>query len=452
MALVVLGILTSEIILATVGMGILFSLAALGLIFQRRLGILQRELRLVLRLSKTGVFLGDRVEGELTIRNPSRLAVQILAVQAVVEKELSYQLSPSFYRLLRPGAALSSKFVIMPLARGRFQIFGFMLTFTDTRGLYAGEVAYEQYDLIEIYPGVKAKMPITPLRLYGESPEIFQKTHVGTDYAGTRQYELGDDYSRVEWKATARLGTLMVKEFHPETQAMLQIVVDAGRTMRQESYLATKLEEALGIAEALLRSLIDSKTLVGVWVLDETDVSKVLKPALAKEQLPRFRRLAFSLVTQTSDGKPAARTPAMQVPWKTEAEKTRSRGSVGFMNALELKFALMRRKTGMFKALREIAEFRSNGLNVVLTDLFATGDSLRLAARSIRGSIVVVQVAARWRLASSLQQAFVKYQDNNRQLERLRKSGIAVLDVRPEDLIDALYQQMTSLSPLSPRG
>jgi len=299
MALVVLGILTREIILATVGMGILLSLAALGLIFQRRLGILQRELRLVQRLSKTGVFLGDRVEGELTIRNPSRLAAQILAVQAVVEKGLSYQLSPSFYRLLRPGTALSSKFVIMPLARGRFQISGFMLTLTDTRGLFTGEIKCGETYWIEVHPGMGTQAPVTPLRLYGGSREIYRKASAGTDYAGIHEYAPGDEYSRVEWKATARLRKLMVKEFDPEAGAMLHILIDTGKSMHQQSYLGNKLDDALAVAMILTEWAAGSANKVGIWTYNETEITKAMRPEAPERQMRGLRSLAVTLGTQS---------------------------------------------------------------------------------------------------------------------------------------------------------
>jgi uncharacterized protein (DUF58 family) len=198
LSLVVLTFLTRETIFAAVGVGISLALASLGLIFHRRLGVLRRELHVVQNLSKTRAFLGESIEGELTIRNTSRLAVHILAVEAVAEKALSFKLLSSLRQLLRPETTSSSEFEIAPLERGVFQISGFILTFADARGLFTGEVKYPCTDLVEVTPGMGTETAVTPLRLYGGSPEILHKASTGSDYGGTREFVPGDEHSRIE--------------------------------------------------------------------------------------------------------------------------------------------------------------------------------------------------------------------------------------------------------------
>ena len=48
----------------------------------------------------------------------------------------------------------------------------------------------------------------------------------GTEYAETREYMPGDDPRRLDWKATARLQKLMVKQFHQEVGGGLNLVYD----------------------------------------------------------------------------------------------------------------------------------------------------------------------------------------------------------------------------------
>jgi len=144
--LVLLGILAREIAFASVGIGTLLALSMLGLIFHQRLGILQRQLHVTQRLPRTRMPLGDSVEGELTIRNGSPFTAQILRAQPVVQKALRFRPRTSFNQLIRPGTASSSKFTITALEKGRFQISGFMLTFTDARGLLTEEVRCGEAD------------------------------------------------------------------------------------------------------------------------------------------------------------------------------------------------------------------------------------------------------------------------------------------------------------------
>jgi len=436
-ALVALAFLAREIIFAAVGAGILLALASLGLLFHRRLGILRRELRVVERLPKARTFLGDNLEGDLTIRNGSRLAARILAVRPVVEEGLSVKLSPSFDQVLRPDSASSSKFEITSLKSGRFRISGFTLAFTDARGLFTGEVNYEQADWVEVYPSVRTKTPITPLRPYGGGPEVSRKGPAGMDYAGVRQYTPGDEYHRIEWKATARLQTLMVKEFHPETHAVLQILIDAGRTMQEKSYVGTRLDEALAISQLLVESAVGSADRVGILMYDESRIVKAMKPERPEQQLASLRELALSHLPQDQVEKPARQAPAPF--WNEEKGPSRVDPLATFIRLLRLKFGSTCRKTGMFKSLEQTTAANPDSV-VILTDLLTNNEVLLRCVSTWleRANIIVAQIGAPWRLCVSLEDAYAAYDRNSRILKHLQRLGLVVFDVRPEILVDKI--------------
>ena len=435
-ALIALAFLAREIIFAAVGAGILLSLVSLGLLFHRRLGVLGRELHVAERLPKTRVCLGDSIEGDLTIRNESRLAAQILAVTPVVEKGLSFELSSSSNRSLRPGTTSSSKFEITSLKSGRFRISGLTLTFTDSRGLFTGEANYEQADWVEVYPSVRTKAPITPLRLYGGGPEVFRKDPAGMDYAGVRQYAPGDEHRRIEWKATARLRTLMVKEFHPETQATLQILIDAGRTMQEESYVGTKLDEALAISQLLVESAAGSADRVGILMYDESRIVKAMKPERAEQQLRSLREFAPSHLPQAQVEKPARQAPAPS--WNEVKGSSRVDPLATFIRMLRLKLGSSYRKTGMYKALEQ-ATAANPDFVIILTDLLTNNEVLSSALTwRERANTIVAQIGAPWRLCVSLEDAYAAYDRNSIILKHLQHVGLAVFDVRPETLVDRI--------------
>jgi uncharacterized protein (DUF58 family) len=445
MALVALAFLMREVIFAAVGAGILLAWATLAILFHQRLGILRRELRVAQRLSKTRTFLGNSVEGELTIRNGSSLAAAILAVQPVLEKALNFRMSSSLSRLLRPGTTSASKFAITPVASGRFQMSGFTLTLTDARGLFTGEVKHLQAEWVEVHPATRRQAALTPLRLYGGSLDIFRKVPTGTDYAGIREYASGDEYHRVEWKATARLRTLMVKEFHPEAQTVLQILIDTGGTMRRRSHIGTRLDEALAVAELLTESAAASRTPLGIWVYDENELLKVMKPAMANEQVPRLRELSLALQGKNESRKPAASLfPSRTFPARTfmpSGERV-----AAFIRLLRIRLGMARSRTGAYKALTEAARMGGPGILVLLTDLETNADALLEAAsipqkQGVR--IIIAQVAAAWRLSDDLELAYAEYQRNSRVLRQIEQLGPSAFDLRPERLVEAIAQEIS---------
>jgi len=445
-ALVVLAFFTREIIFAVIGAGILLLLASLGLLCHQRLGTLRRELDVVERLPRARVVLGDTVEGDMSIRNRSRFVARIVAVTLVVEKGLSFRPSSFSRRLLRPGGALSSKFEIISQESGRFQISGLAVTFADTRDLYVGEVKYAQTVWVEVFLGMRTRLPLTPLRIYGGSPEILRRVPAGIDYADTREYVPGDEYHRVEWKATARLRRLMVKEFHPETQTTLQILIDAGRTMHQQSYVGTKLDEALAVASLLTASAVGSGNSVGIWFYNETEVVKAIEPAKAKEQLNKFANLALAPQAQPGEGLAAHATPPTSSSLAGLGQLLGER-MTNFLRVLNLNLSSGYRRTGMYKALTEARRTALEGFFIILTNPRTMNEAICTASTPLeRNRVIVVLIGAPWRLSSSLEKAYDEYQKASRAVQRLQQFGLTIFDLRPERLIEAIVRHISTLS------
>jgi uncharacterized protein (DUF58 family) len=63
----------------------------------------------------------------------------------------------------------------------------------------------------------------TPERAIHAAP----RRGTGPDYLGIREYRVGDSMRHVHWPSSARLGTLMVREFEREQTRRLAIVIDA---------------------------------------------------------------------------------------------------------------------------------------------------------------------------------------------------------------------------------
>ncbi len=442
-ALSALALLTREIALAAVGLGILVALASLGLVFHLRLGTMEREFVLEQRLSKNRVFLGDSIEGELTLRNDSQLVAYVLSVQAVVAKALRFELPRPFRQVLRPGNVQSSKFAIVTLARGRFKISGFTLTFADSRSLFTGEIAFANIGWIEAYPSTHVRVPVTPLRLYGGASDISRKASTGIDYGGVREYTPGDEYHRVEWKATARLRKLMVREFHPETNMILQVLIDAGRMMQERSYVGTRLDEALGVAQLIVESALESGAHIGIWIYNETGIVGALTPATAMEQLVSLRNLALTLRAQATDTELALQVPHSRVHLGATPLSLRSERVTGFLRSLQLRVGIRYRKTGLYRVMAEVNRPGLKQILILLTDL--TGNSPLLeAVLSHRERVIVAQIGAAWRLCDNLEDAYVQHENNSQNLERLERLGLKVFDLRPEKLMGQIARATRS--------
>jgi len=446
--LLVLSVLTREIIFAAAGGAVFFTLVVLAAGFQRKLRLLRTSLTMDHLLSRSQVLQGGAVDGKLVLRNESVFTAYVSNIQGIVQKALVFELQTPADQAIIPGTASTFSFRIVPLARGDFQLSGYKLTLTDPRGLFTGQLTFELVHWIDTNIGTGATPePLNALILYGGRPGMFYKGPAGPEYAGIREYAPGDEPYRVEWKATARLGKLMVKEFHPETEASVRILIDTGQSMRQRSYVGTRLQEALAIAHLLVDSIAQSTGQSAVLLFNETQLVETVNHGNPKEQLERLAELATMVQAQHVPAEETSVGPPRFFSFERAAPTLRGpERLMVFLRSLIPALRAVYRRTGVYKALDEITRSESEGIIVVLTDLQTTIDPLlEFAATRAdkRVMMVVVQVGATWRTSNTLEAAYIEYQRNRAILQHLERVGITALDVRPEGLVDTLFNEIS---------
>ncbi len=73
----------------------------------------------------------------------------------------------------------------------------------------------------------------------------------GREFARLREYVRGDDPRRIDWKATARHGEIIVREYEAERSQSLVLALDAGRLMGERFGDRERLDHALAAALVL---------------------------------------------------------------------------------------------------------------------------------------------------------------------------------------------------------
>ncbi|WP_300266543.1 DUF58 domain-containing protein [Microbacterium sp.] len=76
----------------------------------------------------------------------------------------------------------------------------------------------------------------------------------GTEFDSLREYVRGDDVRSIDWRATARAGTTMLRTWRPERDRHVVVLIDTGRTAAARVGDGTRLDAALE-ASLLLAAL-----------------------------------------------------------------------------------------------------------------------------------------------------------------------------------------------------
>jgi uncharacterized protein (DUF58 family) len=112
--------------------------------------------------------------------------------------------------------------------RGVYKVGPLRLHASDPFGLYRVQRNIGQAQRVVVHP-VAAELPnflLLPADLPGEGPIHIRSQHVTTSAFTLRDYVNGDSLNSISWKATARHGRIMVKEFEMEPSNSIWVVAD----------------------------------------------------------------------------------------------------------------------------------------------------------------------------------------------------------------------------------
>ncbi len=237
------------------------------------------------------------VEGEKTVtkvllRNRSRTKLRIqLRGDFLPENFKSYPVD----LVLNPQEKKSVDFVLVP-SRGRYRIKGPKLTISDVRGLYKKQLTFGFEFDVEVIPSLEGiKEEITAdenIRLARE----YRKFLIGLqsmELHSLKRFQPGDDIKHIEWKATARLGEIIVKDFLKETEEDVYLILDAGKEMRK-GVKKSKIDYATTLTLYLSHILL-KKYRVGLVIFDDFRVIQKIEASKSPEHIQKIMKaLAIS--------------------------------------------------------------------------------------------------------------------------------------------------------------
>jgi uncharacterized protein (DUF58 family) len=111
-----------------------------------------------------------------------------------------------------------------------------------------------------------------------------------TDFYGFRKYRPDDDSKMIDWKATARVGKLMVREFTQEKGLHFLVMLDTSASMFFSSSEKLKCEFAAEVAAAISFSVAYTGNSIGLCVFNN-GVKKIIEPKPGMTQYHRILSL-----------------------------------------------------------------------------------------------------------------------------------------------------------------
>ena len=188
---------------------------------------------------------------------------------------------------LEPGRMHMVSYHVTPRTRGEYQFEGTYVRYLAPFGLCTIQKKLENSAPVRIYPNVQAVREFDLLNQRGSMKNMgIRRTRakgIGTEFESLRDYH-EDDFRKIDWKASARRGKLVVKNYEQESNQTVMVCVDIGRQMLSEVDGIRKLDFCLDACLMLLHAANRAGDQMGMLLFNDV-VQRYVVPKKGKHQI-----------------------------------------------------------------------------------------------------------------------------------------------------------------------
>ena len=215
---------------------------------------------------------GDVSAGRYEIRSRWGRPLAVSLYDAIPAAFLETRREPTPHALVA-GGVLELPFEVEGRARGAAPLGDVALRVATPLGLVDRTLHYAMADSTLVAPSLAGVRRFRWLavhhRLAVAGVRDARRRGEGRSFARLRDYVVGDDPRHIDWKATARRGHPITREFTTEQSQTVYVIVDAGRTMTQVAGKFPRFEYALSSALVLADVATNAGDRVGAMVFDD---------------------------------------------------------------------------------------------------------------------------------------------------------------------------------------
>ena len=329
---------------------------------------------------------------------------------------------------LRPGEETFIEYFITPENKGEYELLTKVYVY-DTSGLYFEEINLGKYK-IDVFPSVDSIREAAREEYNLRLGEVYKKSIFlgleSMEFYGLREYSPGDDLRRIDWKASSRLGRLILREFLKEKESDVYIILDATKEMRKGIRQA-KIDYASTLALHLATLLLKENYSVGMIIYWDNGF-RVINPSKGRDQLNKIRNA---------------------IKFKPEKRLLSFKGGISLkMSERGRKFLgklFPRKRRGIAEALLNI---RSPSYLILITDLMSNTSQLYRLMLMIRKKHKGVILSPNPILFSSaelnedtLKFLYEKYLEREKTVRKFN-SVIPTIDLGPSDYLREIVRRM----------
>ncbi|OQA16300.1 MAG: hypothetical protein BWY64_02602 [bacterium ADurb.Bin363] len=208
----------------------------------------------------------------------------------------------NLFRLyLSPDSTEEIEYFLTPYERGKYNFGKMHIRCYSFLGLTGRRIVVEQRQKVRVYPNLDNVTRYQLMAIKGH----LQRTGIkpakilgrGMEFESLRDYLPDDEYSDINWKASARRGRLIVNQYDEEKSQNILILIDAGRMMTSCVGGISKLDYAVNTA--LILSYVCSLRGDKIGLLAFAgDIKSYLPPSKGKKHIQLILETLYDLTPE----------------------------------------------------------------------------------------------------------------------------------------------------------
>ncbi|MDQ6928030.1 MAG: DUF58 domain-containing protein [Actinomycetota bacterium] len=240
--------------------------------------------------------LGQRFDIVWRVRNPADRALRVT---------LADELFPSWRATTRrvgvhvpARGRATARATLCPQRRGRFEPRELVLRVEGPLGLAARQGRRDLPGLLRVYPPFRsreeAELRIDRARILEIGLRSAASRGGGTEFDSLREYEIDDEFRRIDWAATARVGKTIVRTYRAERNQTVLLLLDSGRMMAGRVANVPRLDHAMDAVMMLTAVATRLGDRAGLVAFDR-EIRAVVPPGHSKDQLTRVTEAMYAI-------------------------------------------------------------------------------------------------------------------------------------------------------------
>ncbi|MEQ1554552.1 MAG: DUF58 domain-containing protein, partial [Ferruginibacter sp.] len=208
---------------------------------------------------------GENNEVQISIENKIKFKIKIEVIDELPEQMQTRNFS--IKKTVQPQKNISLKYNLKPLQRGVFNFGDIILFLQSQLGFVLRRHVVPANEKVHVYPAfsnLSKQSIIAQATTNQQGSRRMQKLGQSMEFEQIKEYINGDDIRNINWKATARKGSLMVNNYIDEKSQQVYCIIDKGRLMKMPFNGLSLLDYAINATLALTNICLQKQDKIGL--------------------------------------------------------------------------------------------------------------------------------------------------------------------------------------------